>query len=275
MNQFEIPKVKLNNGQLVPQLGLGVYKLSTDAAENLIQEAVEVGYRRIDTASFYGNEAEVGAGVRSCGLPREEIFVTTKIWNDDQGFAKALNAIDQSLSRLNIDYIDMLMIHWPKPQLGLFVETWAAFEKALESGKVRGIGVSNFKPNHLEQLIASSNVVPAINQIELHPGFQQHELRAFNQQHGIATEAWSPLARGRYNEDARVLEIAKKHGKTAAQVIVRWHLEIGNLVIPKTATPARLAENISVFDFKLDPDDLKAMAAIDEGLRTGPNPEEF
>jgi 2,5-diketo-D-gluconate reductase A len=275
MNANLSPELTLNNGQQIPQLGLGVYKLGTDIAEGLIAKAIETGYRRIDTAAFYGNEAEIGAGVRSAGIPREDIFVTTKIWNDDQGFDRALEAIDESLARLDIDYIDMLLVHWPKPQQNLFIETWAAFEKAMQFGKIHGIGVSNFQPAHLEALLAAGGTVPALNQIELHPGFQQATVRKFNHAHGIATEAWSPLARGRYNEDAQVLAIAEKHSKTPTQIIVRWHIDLGNLVIPKTATVSRLQENISVFDFNLDADDMAVMASLDEGLRTGPNPDEF
>lgn len=269
------PTVTLNNGQQIPQLGLGVYKLETDIAEGLIHQAIEVGYRRIDTASFYGNEAEVGAGVRTSGLAREELFVTTKIWNEDQGYDRTLAAIDESLSRLDIDYIDMLLIHWPKPEQDLYLETWLAFEKALAAGKLRGIGVSNFQPHHLERLLAAGGTIPALNQVELHPGLQQVQVRAFNTKHGIATEAWSPLARGRFDENEQVLSIAQKHGKSPAQVIIRWHIELGNLVIPKTATASRLRENISVFDFKLDSEDLNKIASLDSGLRTGPNPDEF
>jgi 2,5-diketo-D-gluconate reductase A len=269
------PLVTLNSGQQIPQLGLGVYKLGQDIAEDLIKSAIETGYRRIDTAAFYQNEVEVGAGVRNSGLAREEIFVTTKIWNDDQGFDRSLKAIDESLSKLNIDYIDMLLIHWPKPQENLFVETWAAFQKAMESGKILGIGVSNFQPNHLEKLLAAGGTVPALNQIELHPGLQQVEVRKFNAAHGIATEAWSPLARGRFSEDPIVKRISDAHDRSAAQVIIRWHLQLGNLVIPKTATSSRLAENISVFDFELDNEDMSAIASLDSGLRTGPNPEDF
>lgn len=269
------PTVTLNNGQQIPQLGLGVYKLETDIAEGLIHQAIEAGYRRIDTASFYGNEAEVGAGVRTSGLAREELFVTTKIWNEDQGYDRTLAAIDESLSRLDIDYIDMLLIHWPKPEQDLYLETWLAFEKALAAGKLRGIGVSNFQPHHLERLLAAGGTVPALNQVELHPGLQQVQVRAFNAKHGIATEAWSPLARGRFDENEQVLSIAQKHGKSPAQVIIRWHIELGNLVIPKTATASRLTENISVFDFKLDSEDLNKIASLDSGLRTGPNPDEF
>lgn len=269
------PTVTLNNGQQIPQLGLGVYKLETDIAEGLIHQAIEAGYRRIDTASFYGNEAEVGAGVRTSGLAREELFVTTKIWNEDQGYDRTLAAIDESLSRLDIDYIDMLLIHWPKPEQDLYLETWLAFEKALAAGKLRGIGVSNFQPHHLERLLAAGGTIPALNQVELHPGLQQVQVRAFNTKHGIATEAWSPLARGRFDENEQVLSIAQKHGKSPAQVIIRWHIELGNLVIPKTATASRLRENISVFGFKLDSEDLNKIASLDSGLRTGPNPDEF
>jgi len=269
------PTIKLNNGQAIPQLGLGVYKLATDVAEGLIHKAIEAGYRRIDTASFYGNEKEIGDGVRTSGLPREEIYVTTKIWNDDQGHDRTLEAIDESLNRLNIDYIDMLLIHWPKPAQDLYLETWEAFEKAVSAGKIRGIGVSNFQTTHLERLIAAGGTVPALNQVELHPGLQQKQLREFNAAHGVATEAWSPLARGRFDENAEVVAIANKHGKSPAQIIIRWHLELGNLVIPKTATESRLKENISVFDFSLDAEDMTKIASLDSGLRTGPDPDEF
>lgn len=269
------PKIKVNDGQLTPQIGLGVYKIAGESAEPLILNAFEAGYRRIDTAAFYGNEPEVGAAVRNSGLQREEIFVTTKVWKDDHGYDRALEAIDESLSRLDIDYIDMLLIHWPSPALNKFVDTWAAFQKAKESGKIRGIGVSNFQPAHLDQLLAAGGIVPAINQIELHPGLQQAELRAYNSAHGILTEAWSPLARGRFNESPVIEQLTTKHQRSATQIIVRWHLQLGNLVIPKTATSARLAGNISVFDFELDDEDMSAIASLDSGLRTGPNPEEF
>lgn len=275
MSANEIPLLTLNNGQQIPQLGLGVYKLGADIAESFIQDAIAVGYRRFDTASLYGNEAEVGAGVRASGLPRDELFVTTKIWNEDQGYDRALKAIDESLGRLNIDYLDMLLIHWPKPQQDLYVETWAAFEKAVDLGKVRGIGVSNFQIAHLEKIMTNSATVPAINQVELHPGLQQAPLREFNLSKGIATEAWSPLARGAFADNQIVKNLATKHGKTATQVIIRWHLDLGNLVIPKTTTLSRLTENISVFDFKLDTDDMLQMSKLDSGMRTGFNPDEF
>lgn len=269
------PKLELNSGQRIPQVGLGVYKVSGESAEPLILQAFEAGYRRIDTAAFYGNEPEVGAAVRNSGLAREEIFVTTKVWKDDHGYDRALEAIDESLKRLDIDYIDMLLIHWPSPKLGKFVETWAAFQQAQESGKIRGIGVSNFQPNHLTQLLEAGGTAPAINQVELHPGLQQEELRAFNSSHGILTEAWSPLARGKFNESEVIEKLSAKHQRSATQIIVRWHIQLGNLVIPKTATASRLAGNISVFDFKLDDEDLAAIKSLEAGLRTGPDPEEF
>lgn len=268
------PNILLNNGQLMPQLGLGVYKVNQDIAVQLVRTAIDTGYRRIDTAALYDNEAEVGAAVRQSGLAREELFVTTKIWNDRQGYTNALEAIDESLSRLNIDYLDMLLIHWPCPQKNLFVETWDAFQKAQESGKIRGIGVSNFKPAHLDKLVAASNVVPAINQVELHPWLQQSEVRAHDDKLGIKTEAWSPLARGRFESDG-LNDIAAKHGKTLTQVVIRWHIEIGNLVIPKSSNPDRIAENIDVFDFNLDADDMRVITALDGGGRVGPDPDDL
>lgn len=270
-----VPQIKLNNGQLIPQLGLGVYKLEAASAADLVATAIDSGYRRIDTAALYLNEAEVGQGVRQSSVPREEIYVTTKIWHDHHGYDSALKAIDESLARLDIDYVDMVLIHWPAPAQDKFVETWAAFQHAVEIGKVRGIGVSNFHSMHLDKLLAAGGTVPALNQVELHPGLQQVDLRAYDKGHGIATEAWSPIARGRFNDDETILAIAQKHGKTPTQVIIRWHIELGNLVIPKTATPARLIENISVFDFILDASDMAAIASLDAGFRTGPNPEEF
>jgi 2,5-diketo-D-gluconate reductase A len=270
-----MPLTELNNGQRIPQLGLGVYKLEAASAADLVAKAIETGYRRIDTAALYLNEAEVGEGIRQSSVAREEIYVTTKIWHDHHGYDEALKAIDESLDRLNIDYVDMVLIHWPAPAQDKFVETWAAFQHAVTTGKVRGIGVSNFHPMHLHKLLAAGGTVPALNQVELHPALQQPELRAYNSSHGIATEAWSPLARGRFHNEALIVKIAEKHGKTPTQVIIRWHIELGNLVIPKTANPGRLLENISVFDFRLDEHDMAAIATLDSGFRTGPNPEEF
>ena len=269
------PVIPLNSGQQIPQLGLGVYKVSQDIADTLMIQAIEAGYRRIDTAALYDNELEVGSGLRKSGIPREELFVTTKIWNDRQGYANSLEAIDESLDRLKLDYIDMLLIHWPKPAQNLYVDTWRAFEEVLAGGRVKGIGVSNFMPAHLDNLLANSNVVPALNQVELNPGFQQPELRAYNAAHGIATEAWSPIGRNKFADNPVMLGIAGAHGKSVTQVIIRWHIQLGNLVIPKTSNPDRLIENIDVFDFELSPDEMAAIATLDTGVRYGPSPDEF
>jgi len=271
----ENPLVQLNNGQQIRQLGLGVYKVQQDVAVDVVRLAIDLGYRRIDTAALYDNEQEVGAAVRKSGLDREELFVTTKIWNDRHGFAEASEAIDESLSRLNIDYVDMLLIHWPAPTQDKFLETWSALEAALSAGKTRGIGASNFHPEHLQRIIDLGGVVPALNQVELHPGLAQDEIRRFNASHAIATEAWSPLARGKLNEHPVILDLAAKHEKTAAQIVLRWHIELGNLVIPKSTNPDRLAENIDVFDFSLSPEDVKAIEALEDGVRIGPDPRTF
>jgi 2,5-diketo-D-gluconate reductase A len=270
-----MPQLKLNNGQQIPQLGLGVYQLQPTQAADLVTAAIETGYRRIDTAALYMNEVEVGQGIRQSSVARGDIFVTTKIWHDRHGYETTLQAVDESLAKLDIDYVDMLLIHWPAPAQDKFVETWQAFQDVVKTGKVRGIGVSNFHPMHLHKLLSAGGTVPALNQVELHPALQQAELRAYNSSHGIATEAWSPLARGRFHNETVIVKIAEKHGKTPTQVIIRWHIELGNLVIPKTAHADRLLENISVFDFGLDERDMAAIAALDSGFRTGPNPEEF
>lgn len=271
----QMNQVTLNNGQVIPQLGLGVYKVAQTAAVDLIGEAIAAGYRRIDTAALYGNEYEVGQGIRESGIAREEIFVTTKIWNDRQGRQETPAAIEESLERLNLGYVDMLLIHWPCPNQDLFLETWQVFEEYLRHGLVRGIGVSNFQPSHLDRLIALGGTVPALNQVELHPAFQQPAVRGFNAAHGIATEAWAPLGRGRYSDDQTLAEISRAHNKTVAQVILRWHLQLGTLVIPKTTNPERLIENISVFDFELTDTEMAQIATLDAGARTGLNPDEF
>jgi 2,5-diketo-D-gluconate reductase A len=280
-NISDNPLIQLNNGQQMPQLGLGVYKVQQDVAVHVVEAAIERGYRRIDTAALYDNEVEVGAGIRRSGVGRENVFVTTKIWNDRQGYDSALEAIDDSLMRLNIEYIDMLLIHWPTPAQGKFVETWAAFEKALQGGKIRGIGVSNFQPWHLDELVEAgrdgrtAGTVPAINQIELNPTFQQAAARAYNSAHGIVTEAWAPIARGTLTGDTTLAEIAAKHGKTPTQVAIRWHIQLSNLVIPKTTNPDRMSENIDVFDFSLDSQDMAAIEALETGERNGPDPDKF
>lgn len=271
----QMPILSLNSGQQIPQLGLGVYKMTQDLAVPAILSALELGYRRIDTAALYDNEVEVGAAIRKSGLARHEIFVTSKVWNDRQGYDDALEAIDESLDRLNIDYLDMMLIHWPAPKNDRFVDTWKAFEHALAKGRIRGIGVSNFEPEHLDRLLGMAEIVPALNQVELHPTFQQREVREYNSAHDIRTEAWSPINRNRDDSNPALQTIAKKYGKTTSQVIIRWHIEIGNLVIPKSVNPDRQAENIDVFDFSLDSDDHHAIAAMDAGNRTGPHPNDL
>ena len=269
------PMITLNSGQQMPQLGLGVYKVNQDIAVHLVQQALEIGYRRIDTAALYDNEAEVGAGIRRSGLDREEVFVTSKIWNDRHGYAEAKEAIQESLDRLNLGYVDMMLIHWPCPKQDKFVETWRAFEEALETGLVRGIGVSNFHQNHLEKLMANANVVPAIDQVELHPQLAQISLRHFNKQHGIHTEAWAPLGRARFLTHPLLGEIAESVGRSVAQVIIRWHLQLGNLVIPKSSNPDRLAENFNVFDFELSEHNMKLISTLNTETRIATNPDDM
>jgi 2,5-diketo-D-gluconate reductase A len=271
----QMPLATFNSGQQAPRLGLGVYKVAQDIADSLVVKAIETGYRRIDTAALYDNELEVGSGIRKSGIDRSEIFVTTKIWKDGQGKDFTADAIEASLDRLKLGYVDMLLIHWPHPKLNKFVETWQVFEDFLATGRVKGIGVSNFEPAHLDALLAESSVVPALNQVELHPSFQQQTVREYNTAHGILTEAWAPLSRGKLTEDAVIVGLAKKHGKSPAQVILRWHIQLGNLVIPKTSNPDRLAENIDIFDFELDSEDMHAIAGLDTGVRTSVDPNEF
>lgn len=269
------PLITLNDGTTIPQLGLGVYKVGQDIGVELVKLALELGYRRVDTASIYDNEIEVGGGIRQSGLAREEIYVTTKIWNDRQGYHEALEAIDEGLARLNIGYVDMLLIHWPVARQNKFIETWRAFEETLATGRVKSIGVSNFHPHHLETLLEHAQITPAINQVELHPALQQNEVRAANTKYGIKTEAWSPLGRGMFSTDPTITEIARAHGKSPAQVVLRWHVQLGNLVIPKSSNPQRLAENIDVFDFELSAEQMLAIGQLDNGSRIGPDPETF
>nr|WP_240969388.1 aldo/keto reductase [Streptomyces sp. HNM0575] len=258
----------------MPQLGFGVYKVPEDETQSVVAYALEVGYRSIDTAALYRNEAGTGRALSASGIPREELFVTTKLWNTDQGHDDALRAFDTSLSKLGLDYVDLYLIHWPLPARDLYVETWRALEKIYAEGRARAIGVSNFQPAHLRRLTQESDVVPAVNQIELHPRLQQRELRAFDAGLGVATEAWSPLGRGNgVLEDPVVARIAEKHGRSAAQVVLRWHIQLGNVVIPKSSTPSRIRENLDVFDFQLDGTDLADMETLETGVRVGPDPD--
>jgi 2,5-diketo-D-gluconate reductase A len=272
----KVPSITLNNGVVMPQLGFGVWQVPDDEAAKAVSTALEAGYRSIDTAAIYGNEEGTGRAVAASGLDREDLFITTKLWNSDQGHDSALRAFDASLDRLGLEYVDLYLIHWPVPSKDAYVDTYKALEKIHADGRAKAIGVSNFLPEHLERLIGETAIVPAVNQIELHPQLQQAELRAFHAEHGIRTEAWSPLGQGKgLLEVPTVVAIAHKHGRTPAQVVLRWHLQTGNVVIPKSVTPTRIQENLDVFGFELDADDLAAFAALDEGKRLGPDPATF
>ncbi|MEZ0073098.1 aldo/keto reductase [Planotetraspora sp. GP83] len=268
--------ITLNNGVVMPQLGFGVWQVPDDEAEKAVATALDAGYRSIDTAKLYWNERGVGRAVRDSGIPRDDLFVTTKLWNDEHDYDKALWAFDESMDRLGLDVLDLYLIHWPVPSRGKYAEAWKALEKLYADGRVRAVGVSNFTIETLRRLFDETGVVPAVNQIELHPQFPQRELRAFHAEHGIATEAWSPLGQGRGLLDLPELaDIAAKNGKSPAQVVLRWHLQIGNVVIPKSVTPSRIAENIDVFDFELTAADMAAVDALDNGRRLGPDPAVF
>lgn len=270
------PLLELGGGHRIPQLGFGVFQVSPEQTRQAVAQALETGYRLIDTAAAYGNEAEVGEAITASGLPRGELFVTTKLWNDDQGHANTLNAFEHSLERLGMDYIDLYLIHWPAPSRGRFVETWGTLCELKADGRARSVGVSNFTIQNLEEIIAASDVAPAVNQIELHPRLTQAELRSFHRQHGIVTEAWSPLGRGGDLLEEPVLEeIAARYGRTPAQVVLRWHVQIGNVVIPKSVTPSRIEENFQIFDFALSEDEVRAIDGLETGTRIGPDPTTF
>ena len=272
----KVPLIKLNNGVEMPQLGFGVWQVPDDEAERAVGTALESGYRSIDTAAIYGNEEGTGKAIAASGIPREDIFVTTKLWNADQGYDSTLRAFDTSLAKLGLEYVDLYLIHWPLPARDTYVDSYKAFEKLLADGRVKALGVSNFLPEYLERLIGETSVVPAVNQIELHPHLQQHAAREFHARHGIATEAWSPLGQGKgLLEVPAIVAIAQKHNRTPAQIVLRWHLQTGNVVIPKSVTPSRIRENIDVFDFSLDTEDLAAISALNEDRRIGPNPATF
>jgi 2,5-diketo-D-gluconate reductase A len=268
-----VPDVTLNNGVRMPQLGFGVFQVGNDEARAAVATALECGYRSIDTAALYGNEHGVGVAVRASGIPREELFVTTKLWNADHGAGRVLPAFERSLDKLGLDYVDLYLIHWPVPSRDRFVETWEAFQGLYAEGRLRAIGVSNFTPPQLTRLLEETAVVPAVNQVELHPGFQQPELRAFHREHGIATEAWSPLGQGAALTHPVITRLAERHEKTPAQVVLRWHLDLGNVVIPKSVTPGRIRENFSVFDFALTAEDARQIAGLESGHRIGPDPD--
>lgn len=276
------PTVPLARGVAIPQLGFGLYKVPPEDAERIAGEALAAGYRSLDTAAMYGNEAGVGRAVRramsddapSGRLDRSELFVTTKIWNTDQGYDAALRAFDRSQAQLGLDVVDLYLIHWPCPRRELYVDTYRALVRLRADGRVRAIGVSNFQPEHLRRLVDATGEVPAVNQIELHPWLQQRELRALHAELGVATEAWSPLARGRLLEDPVLREIADAHGVSVAQTAIRWHLDEGTIVIPKASSPERIRENADVFGFALTDDERERIAGLDRGFRSGSHPDD-
>ncbi|WP_404402889.1 aldo/keto reductase [Pelagibacterium halotolerans] len=268
--------VRLNDGVDIPQLGLGVFQVPPDETESVVSEALAAGYRHIDTAAAYRNEEGVGAAIANSGIARDEIFVTTKLWNARHGFDETLRAFDESMKKLRLDVLDLYLIHWPMPHKDLYVDTFKAFIRLKEQGRIRSIGVSNFTEDHLARVIDETGVTPSVNQIEVHPDFQQRALRAFQDERGIKTESWSPLGQGKLLDHPTITAIAKKHGKSPAQAIIRWHLDLGLIVFPKSATPSRIRENLDVFDFQLDADDLGAIAQMDDpNGRDGPDPREF
>ncbi|MDO5752602.1 aldo/keto reductase [Arthrobacter sp.] len=271
------PKYMLNNGVSIDALGYGVYKVPAEDCANLVSTALDTGYRTIDTAALYGNEAGVGQAVNRAvagGLLREDVFVTSKVWNTEQGYDSTLAAFDASMEELGLDYLDMFLIHWPCPERGLFIPTYKALETLYQQGRVRAIGVSNFEPTHLHQLLDACDVIPAVNQVELHPWLAQRELLALHAELGIATQAWSPLARGAILADSTLSALAADHGRSTAQIVLRWHVQSGHLVIPKASSAQRIRENLSVFDFSLSDADMARVDALDQGRRSGSNPNQ-
>ncbi|CAN5124237.1 aldo/keto reductase [soil metagenome] len=268
------PLLTFNDGRTIPQLGLGVYKVADDEAARVVETAIDAGYRHVDTAALYNNERGVGQGISASGIAREDVFVTTKVWDTDHGYDRTLRAFETSREKLGLEYVDLYLIHWPVPSKDLYVETWRALERLKADGLARSIGVSNFNTHHLDRVLAESDVVPVLNQVELHPWLPQTEVREYDTSHGILTEAWSPLARGRIIGDSVLEAIGVAHGKSAAQVVIRWHLQLGNVVIPKSVTDARIRENFDVFDFELSDADMAAVSGLESGSRTGMNPDD-
>jgi diketogulonate reductase-like aldo/keto reductase len=271
-----VPTIKLNTGARMPQLGFGVFQVPADDAEQVVTTALEAGYRSIDTAAMYQNEEGVGRALKASGIPRDELFVTTKLSNPAHRAGEAERAVDESLTKLGLESVDLYLIHWPLPAVDRYVEVWNTLAKVHADGRITSIGVSNFQPAHLERLFAESDVVPALNQVELHPYLSQEPLRRFHAEHGIATEAWSPLGQGgELLKDETITGMAEKYGVEPAQVVIRWHLQVGNVVIPKSATPERIRSNFDVLGFELDPDDVEAISALNRDERLGPDPDKF
>jgi 2,5-diketo-D-gluconate reductase A len=270
-----VPNVSLNDGTSIPAIGFGVWQVPDDVVTDAILAAFDAGYRHIDTAAVYENEDGVGEAIRRSGIPRDEMYITTKVWNTDHGYDATMAAMDRSLGKLGLDHVDLYLVHWPAPATGDYLATWRALLDLQSQGKTTSVGVSNFHEKHLRGIIADTGVTPVLNQIELHPQLPQTHLRAVNAELGVITEAWSPLASGELLDNPTLRSIAEKHGKSIAQVLIRWHLQLGNVVLPKSVTPSRIQENIDVFNFTLDQADLDLIATLEDGHRTGPNPDEF
>jgi len=270
-----VPAVALNDGTTIPQIGFGLWQVPPNEAEAATAEALRVGYRHLDSAAVYANEAEAGAALAKSGLAREDVYVTTKLWNPDHGYDEAMRAFDTSMTKMGFEQLDLYLIHWQCKQHGKFIDTWRALIDLQKSGRVKSIGVSNFKEPALRQLIDATGVIPVLNQIELHPWLPQLDMRAVHAEYGIATESWSPLASGQLIDDPTLTVIAAKHSKSTAQVMIRWHLQQGLIVLPKSVTPSRIAENIDVFGFQLDDEDMATIAGMENGHRTGPDPDDF
>lgn len=273
MSAHRAPLLPLADGAEIPQLGFGLYKVPAEDAARLALAAIDAGYRHLDTAAFYANEAEVGRAVREAPVPREELFVTSKVWKDDNGYDETLRAFDASMERFGLERIELYLIHWPVPSTDRYVDSWRALVRLRDEGRVRSIGVANFHAHHVERLIAETGEAPVVNQVELHPWLPQAELCAYDGAHSILTEAWSPLARGRVLDDPVLAGIAAKHGRTPAQIVLRWHVQLGNVVIPKASSPERIRENLDVFGFALDAKDLAAIGGLESGERTGRDPD--
>jgi diketogulonate reductase-like aldo/keto reductase len=271
-----VPNVTLNDGNTIPQLGFGVFQIPQDETEVAVTTALQEGYRLIDTAQGYRNEEGVGAALAASDVPREEVFVTTKLTNSEQGYDKTMAAFDASMTKLGLDVLDLFLVHWPLPMFDQYVDTWRALEKLQADGRVSSIGVSNFEVEHLERLAAETDVVPAVNQVELHPQFPQAELRAYHAEHGILTESWGPIGQGKgLLQNEHIQTVAQAKDRTPAQVVLRWHIQLGLVVIPKSVTPSRIAENFALFDFELDDDDMATIANVDSGERLGADPKTF
>lgn len=270
-----IPTLEMNDGRSIPQIGFGVWQVPDEIVTDATLSAFEAGYRHVDTAAVYENERGVGEAIARSGLLRDDLFITTKVWNTDHGYDATMRAFDASIGLLGLDYVDLYLVHWPSPATGDYLATWKAVVALREQGRTRSVGVSNFHVPHLQHIIDEVGVVPVVDQVELQPWLPQAEIRDFNAGHGILTEAWSPLASGELLHDPLLGAIAAKHGKSTAQIMIRWHLQLGNVVLPKSVTASRIRENIDVFDFALDADDLASIGTLESGQRTGPNPDEF